>query len=1123
MQRSRSKKLALLVSGVIGLLAFALLIIQEVKINGFEGALGKLVDSRTQGEYQLVIRSADFDVGSLTYQLRDIAIVRTGISTHPGGVQSINIPFIEAKLGSFVSFFSSPRLTFSEVLVTEPAIVVDSRVRAQNKVTLGQALVTVFPAVESVLNHFDIQYLRIEHGKLTVEQPGDRPIKLQLINLLVQDWNSSSSANDGEIRLNIGSQEVELSQASFSFSEMEYKYSGHYLTFNDFTFHSLDTATSSQIDVRGKSVVIKDLDYQELYTNQRYKLGKIEITEPRFSGALRARTDAERDRKIHLPLAEILRQTFGEIQLDTATIANAVFQMTLAVDQDSIKANIPQVNIDLHDLALAEDSSEIQFGDLQMDLSETEISVNDNVRLVCNAMLFERNEDLTISNIRLTDVLNNETFAACERIGFRNFRLFEFLVGRELRADSIAITNADVTLTQAFLNLFPDFSGRRPKNSTMGVVVNELSLHDVDLSYTDNMLHLAMSDVSTRVNNIRDLSWTYLLEQSRAIYLGSLSYTNKTHNLHAGLRGIRLTPGSAAIKQVDLSYDSLMIKASDLIASRSVQYSPGEDYTNWSTVEFGNLIIEGSLPENQKTIEVDNLIIHNFMTNIMLNERKVSLMAKDLRARDIKTSGTTSLGDVSGRVYQVGISASPAMVSVDSILLNMNETSQLYNVTINTSEGENAIPYAEAVGLTWNVNEKRLQRFFARNIRLGKSGVTSLFADSVRLDGLRFDQNFAPSAEMAAVYEPVLSTSTGVNTLSGNPLIEMISNFIIHGGRINMGRQHITLQGVTTGQPGPNFRLATNRVIFDTPLQHIALEDVRFDGSDVQGAEITLEPRGGDEDEYEYENDVIAGGSKDFRIIGLLIDSLIQKQRIIADTLFVNRLMLDVKRDRRLPDPEPTEKPFSLGELLSGKGLDAGVINLQDANIRYTETSEKTGEEGTITFHDVEADIHREKEGGGYAFTANARLYDKAPVHVIYQYLDSSSFKIDARIGPLDLTTLNQILTPLQGMELKSGYLEEFQFEAIATRDSASGKALITYGDLHMALLKRADDPDKKNLGNEIITFLANGILKHKRYKATAPILETRIREKSMFNYWKRIATHGALEVIRKGKKTGNR
>src|SRR5690606_14492579 len=169
----------------------------------------KLIDSRTQGEYQLAIGRADFDLHSLTYQLRNVEITRTGISTHPGGVQSIKIPFIEAKLGTFLSFFSSPKLTFDEVMVSQPAFVIDSRARVHNRITIGQALVTVFPAVESVLSHFEIRILKIEQGKLKVEQPGVHPVELQSIDLLVQNWNSPNSSRDGEIKLNIGTQEID--------------------------------------------------------------------------------------------------------------------------------------------------------------------------------------------------------------------------------------------------------------------------------------------------------------------------------------------------------------------------------------------------------------------------------------------------------------------------------------------------------------------------------------------------------------------------------------------------------------------------------------------------------------------------------------------------------------------------------------------------------------------------------------------------------------------------------------------------------------------------------------------------------------------------------------------------
>src|SRR5690606_9972214 len=135
--------------------------------------------------------------------------------------------------------------------------------------------------------------------------------------------------------------------------------------------------------------------------------------------------------------------------------------------------------------------------------------------------------------------------------------LLEFLVGRELMADSIAIEKADINLTPAFVNLFPDFSGRTPAPEAMTVAIKELSLHDVNLRYSDNLLHLTLQDVATRMNDIRNLSWPNVLEQLNGIDIGSLAYSHKTHNLSIAVRGVHLTPSSATIRQAELVYDSL--------------------------------------------------------------------------------------------------------------------------------------------------------------------------------------------------------------------------------------------------------------------------------------------------------------------------------------------------------------------------------------------------------------------------------------------------------------------------------------------------------------------------------------------------------------------------------------
>src|SRR5690606_36319311 len=358
-------------------------------------------------------------------------------------------------------------------------------------------------------------------------------------------------------------QSVALSQASFSFNKVEYVYSREQLVFDDFTFESYDSASQSQISVQGKSVLIRKLDFDELYNNQRYRFDKIEITEPKFSGSLRARTEPRPDDRIKLPLSSILTQTFGEIRLDTALISDASFQMVLVFDQDSVRAQIPDVNISLHHVEVLSDTTDILFGDLQMDLTQTDIILNNNVRLSCNAMLFERNEDITLSNVRLTGA-SGQRFVTCQEIAFKNFRLFEFLAGRELNADSIAIGNSTIHVTRDLPGLFPSFTGTRSARNQRPIWIKALTLRNVDLNYETESQHLSLAALDANARDITDLSWRSMANQLRAVSVKNFQWHDERQNVRTELKSIRLTPDRATIAAGSATVDSLAIEVSDL-------------------------------------------------------------------------------------------------------------------------------------------------------------------------------------------------------------------------------------------------------------------------------------------------------------------------------------------------------------------------------------------------------------------------------------------------------------------------------------------------------------------------------------------------------------------------------
>jgi hypothetical protein len=1097
----------------IGALIAIFLLVQRNRIVLLERMLVQFVESRTDGRYRLVVEETGFDLASLTYHVRNITILSTDTAT-AGPIREIRIPFAHARMYSFASLLSR-ELRFSEVSVAEPTVVLSATGKLRRRhITIGQAMVTVFPAVESVLKYLGIETLRIVRATLSIEEPNSHITHVRLIDLLAEDWNDHTEG-EGDVRLEIDGQTVKLSQASFSFSEVEYVYSRERLVFKDFTFESLDSASQSQISVEGKSVLIRKLDFNELYNNQRYRFDKIEITEPKFSGSLRARTRPRTDERIRLPLSAILTQTFGEIRLDTALINDASFEMVLVFDQDSVRAQIPDVNISLHNVEVLSDTTDIIFGDLQMDLAKTDINLNNDVRLSCNTMLFERNEDIIISNVNLTGA-SGERFVSCERIGFKNFRLFEFIAGRELRADSIALENATIHVTRDLPGLFPTFTGTRSTRNERPIWIGTLSLQNVNLDYENVSQQLSIATLNATAREITDLSWRSMAAQLRAVGIERLTWHDDRQNVRSRLTNFRLTPSRASISACSATIDSLRIEVSDLTVAHPLRFLLHGDFLHWGFVEADYLRIGGYIPPARaKGFAIGRIAVGRLGTDIRFGDTHFSARMRDLLGHNV----TPNLPDrLSGTITALTLVSPDVQLEADSIALNTESLSRYYNLRITDKTIRCAMPYAETTGLSWKNGYRHIDRLFVRQLHLDQ-GSLAVNSRSAMLSNVDLGQPI-PSIQHVELNEPVVYrdfAEEGYAESEEAITLPRVSELILHGGLINTRDRQLYLTGTTRVRLQGDIDMEFEQLTFRLSNHEVDLHDLRINGHWVQAGLMKAKPLPLAPDAHE--TDIITGEWQSLNASGLMVNDLIQSQRIVADTITVAGLVLDVTRDKRLYDPEPMEKDFAISDLIANSGIDADIIRLHSSRIRYSELSEVTGEEGAIWFDSLEAEI-RSSHSGLFEFDARAKVYDHAPISVAYQKVNPSTFRMEVDVSNMDLTSLNHVLRPLQSLELKSGYLDRFRFETIATRDSARGRAEMSYANLHMTLLNKTD-PEKKWLGQDIVSFVANGVLRHNREAARAPVEEIRFPEKSVFNYWKRIAVNGALNVVRKGKKLG--
>ena len=139
---------------------------------------------------------------------------------------------------------------------------------------------------------------------------------------------------------------------------------------------------------------------------------------------------------------------------------------------------------------------------------------------------------------------------------------------------------------------------------------------------------------------------------------------------------------------------------------------------------------------------------------------------------------------------------------------------------------------------------------------------------------------------------------------------------------------------------------------------------------------------------------------------------------LIADTLYIEKPVLEAYKDRTYPPlfeskigAYPHQKLLKAASTIMLKGM---VVN--GATINYTEKGEKSGEEGTLNFTDLNLraanitnDSNRIKQNGKCVVTASGKIFNTSPITAkLNFYLDSTNGWFDAN-GTVDNVSAAQL------------------------------------------------------------------------------------------------------------------
>ena len=1108
------------------------------KLYGFKRALSELVQSKTEGMYTLNIGRSSIDILALTFTLDDVKIVRSPHAPSKG-ILGVTIPYMQLKFGSIASMSMVRQFDIKNLIIEEPIIEIDAQQQQRSATTprittsnISYQVVKLYPAIESLLGRFDIESLSIRRATVGMKNIARTSVRLNLVDLLVEHWNIQKLTEESQIQLKVGAQALVFPKASLNFSGIEFNFRQHHLQFTDFNFTSLDTVSQSRVEVSGKSLLLQRLDYKALYENQRYAIKRATIDQPHVIAEFKLKKDTTRIKDRDL-LTRILKQAIGECSIDSTVIRDARIHLVVQKDKDSVKIDLPHVNVNVYAFKVIRDSSAFQVGGLEVGLDRTAIALRRNLSFNCNTILFDKYRDLTLTDVALYDSVSRKNIANCGKLKLKYFNLLDFAFDKKFQADELSVEDADVNLTPERIKR----KGAQTADDKIDDVnVRLLSFKNVTVRYADESNSLRVNNLSLTVNNLKTQpagGYTYAVSDIR---FANGWVRNTSGTLVSKMKGVDFDGRLLRAAEVDVQKDSLHLYARQIMALKEGDEPLQKDYKHWKAIHFNSLEITGRLPArsgekvNQEPKDdlfesIGQLSAGNVKINIHRDQKYIVCQGKDLEIEKmISENGHVKFDSIRGQLTDVDVKLRTLSMQARHLAMNYPAHFQVTNLQLKKNTIEISAPVLDLDNLVHDEDLWSVHKLKVNKLEVIKDGTLWFSSDALMMNDAEVAKDEPPSIKRLEVYNSLLIIPAKEKRPKRSDRERVapsaiVHQFVVHPGQIKWkDNQSLTFGKLEGDTRSGNIRCASLKT--ETEKSSIQVYDIVLKDSKVNIDSVHISPR----KEWVYSNttesDIIDARFHGIILHGFSVNDMIEHRVLKNADIAVERFSFDIKRDKRMPDPPMIEKPVTLEGLLKlPPSVTINRVDLKNGRIQYTETSEKTGENGVVVFDNIAANLKvgKTRNEPPFVMLATARLYNEGSLHVTYETLDSSSFKLNVRLRDLNLAALNRVVVPLQGIHIKSGYLKKFDLQLTADAEQANGASVISYNNLHLEIRKPGDS-EKKRWGNEVLTFLADGILKNSKENATTVINQPRVRHKAIFNYWVKSAMQGAVGGVLRGK-----
>lgn len=212
--------------------------------------------------------------------------------------------------------------------------------------------------------------------------------------------------------------------------------------------------------------------------------------------------------------------------------------------------------------------------------------------------------------------------------------------------------------------------------------------------------------------------------------------------------------------------------------------------------------------------------------------------------------------------------------------------------------------------------------------------------------------------------------------------------------------------------------------------------------------------------------------------------TLLAGDGIYAGNATISGGNLEVYSDRTIPLGKSKKVRYPHQQLFqSDMAIGIRNISAKNLDVTFIERSPETMQRGEITFNNTSASISNVTNipssvarNGMMNIDADTRFMNEGRLKAGFRFnlkrQKEGVFSVYADLGPMSGLTLNRAIKPLAAVEIKSAQISRLRVDINGDYRDSRGKVLLTYQDLKVDVLKKADDGTLKKRG--LITFIAN-------------------------------------------------